>query len=186
MPLSLHSQTSSWYYPFPHGNSQPQSSFCLIMLGKTPISEEVPPNAPLPHGKPGCHTCFFDANLMHDIVTGHSATCLLHLLNKTPSAWTSTSQHQVETATYGSEFRAACHYYTLHMFSVPLNSPAWVLGDNQAIINSMIIPHSSLSKCWNALSYHHCCEATAAGICCFEHIPSIQNPSDVLTESPLV
>ena len=64
-----------------------------------------------------------------------------------------------------------------------LDGPEWVLGDNQAIINSTTIAHSSLSKCWNAISYHHCHKAVAAGICHFEHIPSIQNPSDALTKS---
>ena len=46
-----------------------------------------------------------------------------------------------------------------------------------------MILHSSLSKCSNALSYHHCHKAVAAGICHFEHIPSSQNPSDVLTKN---
>ena len=116
----------------------------------SPISEELPMNAPPPHGKPVHHTCFFDANLMHDLITGHSATSLLHMLNQTQGAWTSTRQHQVKTATYGSEFMATHQAveqvinicYTLHMFG----GPAWVLGDNQAIINRMTIPHSSLSN----------------------------------------
>ena len=80
----------------------------------------------------------FDANLMHDIVTSHSATGLLHLLNQTPTAWMSTHQHQVKTATYGSELMAVCQavkqvvniHYTLHMFGVPLDGPAWLLSDN--------------------------------------------------------
>ena len=48
-----------------------------------PISEEIPPNAPPPHGSPVCHTYFVDANLMHDGVSGHSATGINHLLNQT-------------------------------------------------------------------------------------------------------
>ena len=52
---------------------------------------------------------------------------------------------------------------------------SWVLGDNQAVINSTTITHSSLSKHWNAVSYHWCHEAVAAGICHFKHIPSSQN-----------
>ena len=92
---------------------------------------------------------------------------------------------------YGSEFMAARQaveeivdiHYTLRMFGVPLDGYSWVLGDNQAIINSTKILHSSLSKRWNALSYHQCREAVAAGICHFEHIPSSQNPSDVLSKN---
>ena len=142
--------------------------------------------------KPARHTCFFNANLMHDVTTGCSAMGLLHMLNQTPSAWTSTRQNQVETTTYGLEFMAACQavkqtidlHYTLCMFSVLLDGPSWILGDNQAVINSTMIPHASLSKCWNVLSYHCCRESVAASICCcFEYLPSTQNPSDVLTKN---
>ena len=102
-----------------------------------------------------------------------------------------TCQNQVEMATYGSEFMAACQaikqvidiHYTLHMFSIPLDGPAWLLGDIQAMINSMMIPHSSLSKHWNALSYHHCHEAITTGICHFDHLSGTENPSDILTKS---
>ena len=127
---------------------------------------------------------------MHDVVASHSATSIIHLLNQTPGAWTRTHQHQVETTTYGSEFMVARQAidqtvdicYTLCMFRVLLDAYSWVLGDNHAIINSTMILHSSLSKCSDALSYHHC-KAVAAGICHFEHIPSSQNPSDVLTKN---
>ena len=74
-------------------------------------------------------------------------------------------------------------HYTLHMFGVPLDGPAWLLGDNQAVINSTTIPHSSLSKRWNALSYHCCREAVAAGIVHFEFLPGRENPSDILTKN---
>ena len=69
------------------------------------------------------------------------------------------------------------------MFGVLLNGPLWILGDNQAIINSTTIPYSSLSKHWNALSYQHCHESVAASICRFEYLLSMQNPSDVLTKN---
>ena len=158
------------------------------------ICEELPPNAPSPCGQPICHTCFFDANLMHDVVTGWSATGLLHMLhmlNQTPTAWTSAHQNQVEMATYGSELMAVCQaieqvidiHYTLHMLGDSLDGPTWVLGDNQAIINSTTILHSSLSKCWNTLSYHCCHDSVAAGIYHFEYLCSIQNPSCILTKN---
>ena len=125
---------------------------------------------------------------MHDVVTGCSCTGVLHLLNQNPSSWFSSRQGQVETTTYGSEFMAARQAveqiidirYTLHIFGVPLDGPAWLLGDNQAVINSTTIPHSSLSKRWNALSYHRCREAVAAGIVRFEFLLGRENPSDIL------
>ena len=156
-----------------------------------PVSEELPANMPSPRGRLVHTTTFFDANLMHDVVTGHSCTGVLHLLNQTPSSWFSSRQGQVKTATYGSEFMAARQaveqiidiHYTLRMFGVPLDGPAWLLGDNQAVINSTTIPHSSLSKRWNALSYHCCREAVATGIVRFEFLPGRENPSDILTKN---
>ena len=50
---------------------------------------------------------FFDANLMHDVVTGRSASGILEFINQTPIDWFSKRQGQVETATYGSEFMVA-------------------------------------------------------------------------------
>ena len=40
---------------------------------------------------------------------------------------------------------------------------------------------TSLSKPWNAVSYHPCPEAVAAGYVRFEHIPGDQNPANILT-----
>ena len=169
-----------------HYTSQPTyHEWMDIVYG--PVSEELPANMPSPRGRLVRTTTFFDANLMHDVVTGCSCTGVLHLLNQTPSSWFSSRQGQVETATYGSEFMAARQAvdqiidirYTLHMFGVPLDGPAWLLGDNQAVINSTTIPHSSLSKRWNALSYHHCHEAVAAGIVRFEFLPGHENPSEL-------
>eukprot|EP00977_Amphora_coffeiformis_P013104 scaffold3362_cov154-Amphora_coffeaeformis.AAC.6 len=46
-----------------------------------------------------------------------------------------------------------------------------------------LCPHSTLGKCWNALSYYQVHEAIAGGWLCFEHIPGTENPADVLTKS---
>ena len=70
-------------------------------------TEELPPNMPTPKGKLVHTTTFFDANLMHEVITGRSASGVLHFLNQTPWEWFSKRQAQVEMATYGSEFMAA-------------------------------------------------------------------------------
>ena len=145
----------------------------------------------MPKGKPVWTSTFVDANLMHDFTTGRSATGVLHMLNQTPMDWFSKRQGQVETATYGSEFVAARTAteqimdlrYTLRAYGVPLDGPAWMFGDNQAVITSSTIPHSQLSKRWNALSYHRVREAVAAGVIRFHFIDSKQNPSDILTKA---
>ena len=46
-----------------------------------------------------------------------------------------------------------------------------------------MVPHLSLNKRWNALSYHKVREAVAGGFIRFEHISTNQNPADILTKS---
>ena len=134
---------------------------------------------------------YFDANLMHDVVAGCSATGILHFLNQTPWEWFSKCQVQVESATYGSEFMAARQsieqiismWYMLHMFGIPIDGAAGLFSDNKSVVTSSTILHSMLGKCWNALSYHHCWEAVTAGIVHFHHISGNENPSDILTKA---
>ena len=73
--------------------------------------------------------------------------------------------------------------YTLHMLGVPLDGPSWLFGDNKSVVTSSTIPHSSLNKHWNALSYHKVREAIASGFIRFEYIPSGDNPANILTKS---
>jgi hypothetical protein len=115
---------------------------------------------------------------------------ILHFVNQTPVEWFSKRQNTVETATYGSEFvvaRTATEQiidlrYTIRMLGVPLDGPAWMFGDNESVVKSATIPHSSLMKRHNALAYHRVREAIAAKVLCFCHIPGNQNPADVLTK----
>ena len=153
-------------------------------------NEEIDPNAPTPKGKPVRLSSFADANLMHDTVTGRSASGILEFINQTPIDWFSKRQGQVETATYGSEFMVARQAtermidlrYTLRSFGVPIDGPSWMFGDNKSVVTSSTIPHSTLGKRWNALSYHRVREAVAGGWLRFEHIPGTENPADILTK----
>jgi hypothetical protein len=154
------------------------------------VVEEISHRMPIPKGKPVCTTSFVDANLMHDLTTGRSCTGTLHLLNQTPIDWFSKRQNTVETATYGSEFVAHRQgteqimdlRYTLRAMGVPLTGPAYMFGDNQSVITSSTIPHSSLSKRHNALSYHRVREAIAAGVLYLYKIDGKDNPADCLTK----
>lgn len=153
-------------------------------------TEELPPHMPTPRGKPVRTSTFEDADLLHDLTTGRSATGILHLVNQTPVEWFSKLQKTVETATYGSEFVAARIAteqimdlrYTLRMLGAPLDGKAYMFGDNQSVITSSNIPHSSLNKRHNALAYHRVREAIASNVLWFFHIPGKENPSDVLTK----
>ena len=57
-----------------------------------------------------------------------------------------------------------------------------MFGDNKSVVTSSTIPHSTLGKRWNALSYHRVREAIAGGWLRFEHIPGTENPADIFTK----
>jgi hypothetical protein len=154
------------------------------------ISEELPSDMPEPKGKAVRITTYEDANLMHCLLTGRSVTGILHLLNQTPIYWYTKKQGSVETATYGSEFVAAKIAteqimdlkYTVRMMGIPLDGPAWMFGDNQSVITSSTIPHSSLNKRHNALAYHRVREAVAANVMYFMKVSGKTNVSDIFTK----
>jgi len=131
-----------------------------------------------------------DANLYHDWTTGRAVTGVLHFLNGTPVDWYSKQQNTVETATYGSEFVAARIAtnqiidlrMTLRYLGVPVVEKSYLYGDNQSVVTSSTIPHSSLNKRHNALLYHRVWEAIASKILAFFHIDGKTNPSDVLSK----
>lgn len=114
---------------------------------------------------------------------------LRRVLADTPLDWFSKRQNQVEMATYISEFMVALQgvelliglHYTLHSFGVPFDG-AWLFGDDETVVNSSTIPHLTLGKCWNALSYHFVREVIAGGWLSFEHIPRKENRTDMLTK----
>ena len=154
-------------------------------------TEEIPEDAPEPKGNLVCTSTYYNANLLHDLITGRSATGLLHFLNQMPIDLFSKCQNQVKSATYGSKFMAARQvveqiidlHYMLRMLRVLIDGPSWLFGDNKSVVMSSTIPHSSLNKCWNALSCHKVREAIASNIVRFEHIPTNENPVDIHTKA---
>ncbi len=72
--------------------------------------------------------------------------------------------------------------YTLRMLGSPLDGKSYMFGNNQSVITSSTLPHSSLNKRHNVLAYHRVREAVASGVIWFFHIPGKENPSDVLTK----
>ena len=67
-------------------------------------TEELPTDALELLGKCVTLTHYFDANLMHDVLSDKAVTGCLHMANKPPMIWYSKEQATSETATYGSEF----------------------------------------------------------------------------------
>jgi hypothetical protein len=154
------------------------------------VQEEVPKDIPPPHGKPVVTVTYVDANLYHDLLTGRSVTGILHFCNQTLIEWYSKRQACVQTATFGSEFVAARIAVdqimdmrnTLRYLGVPVKTQSYLFGDNQAVVNNSAIPHSTLSKRHNALSYHRVREAIAAGVVSFYWIDGKLNPADIVSK----
>lgn len=122
-------------------------------------------------GKQVCIFIFYNAGLMLDGFRGRSARGILHMINQMPIDWFRKRQNQVELATNGSKFMVAWQateqlidlQYTFPSFGVPLDGAAWLFGDNQSVVTTSTIPHLTLRKRRNALSYHPVQEAVASG-----------------------
>ena len=141
-------------------------------------SEELPDNAPKPLGKRVTLTHYFDANLMHDVLSGKAVTGIIHLINKTPIMWYSKKQATSETATYGAEFVAGrtCIEQvidlrnSLRYLGVPINDISYVFGDNETMINSSSFPHARLHKRHNILTFHFVRSMIAKGFIALNHL----------------
>ena len=136
------------------------------------VEELIPQNMPEPLGKSVLLSHYKDANLYHNLVTGRAVTGVLHLINQMPIDWYSKAQSTVEVATYGSEFVAARIAVdqivdirlTLRYLGVPIDGKSYLFGDNESVWKNASLPHSSLKKRHNALSYNRIREAIAAKI----------------------
>jgi hypothetical protein len=127
------------------------------------IKELVPQDAPEPQGKYITLLHYVEANLMHDITSRKSVTCILHLVNKTPIDWYSKRQATMETVTYGSEFVVAriCVEQiidlltTLCYLGIPNKEKNYMFGDNKSVVDSSMQSHAKLHKQNTMLSSHH-------------------------------
>ena len=123
--------------------------------------EELPPDMPVPRGKPVRITASVDADHAHDLVTRGFITGIVALFNNTPIRWVCKRQKTVESSTYGSELVAARVAtdlivelrYTLRSLGVPVEGPALLLGDNMSVVLSTTVPSSVLKKKHCAIGY---------------------------------
>jgi hypothetical protein len=69
---------------------------------------------------------------------------------------------------------------TLQYLGVPIAGTSHLFGDNASVVTSSSIPHSSLKKGHNALSYHRVREAIAAKIFFYHKIAGKVNPNYVV------
>ena len=144
-------------------------------------SEELPLYAPEAKGKPIVPNHYFDANLMHDILSGKAVTGTIHFWNKTPMDWYSKKQSTSETATYGFKFLSCwtCFEQAIYHQNYPI-SYAW--GDNKLMINSATNPDARIHKRHNILSFHFVWNIIAAEYINLQHPKSHFNLTDVASK----
>ena len=111
-------------------------------------------------------------------------------INKAPIIFFLKQQKSVEMSTFGSEFTAMKQavepvkslQYKLRMFGVPLEGPASMYCDNEAVYKNVAVASSVLSKKMHSVSYHYCREAVAADIARVAKDDTKTNLSDLFTK----
>ena len=152
--------------------------------------EKIPPNMPEARGLPVETTSFVDADHAGNKIHRRSQTGVLIFLNKAPIHWLSKKQPAVETSTFGAEFCAMkvgvemveALRYKLRMFGVPIQGPANVFCDNQAVYQNTAIPESTLRKKHHSIAYHLCREAVASKTIRVAKQGTTKNLADLFTK----
>ena len=152
--------------------------------------EAIPPNMPEARGRRVIISCFVDANHAGNTVNRRSQTGVLIFVNKAPILWFSKRQPSVESSTFGAEFCAMktsiemieALRYKLRMFGVPIDGPANIFCDNEAVYKNTVAPESTLRKKHHSIAYHRCREAVAAGTVRVAKQGTDLNLSDLFTK----
>lgn len=152
--------------------------------------EDIPLDMPEPLGNEVSIHCFVDASHASDMATRRSQTGILIFINKAPVIFYSKRQNSVETSTFGSEFTATKQAielvkalrYKLRMFGIPMEGPAALYCDNEAVYKNVSNPVSVLNKKMHYVSYHYCREAVAANIAKIAKEDTLTNLSDLFTK----
>ena len=152
--------------------------------------EAIPHDMPEPRGEPVSMTCFCDADHAGCLQTRRSHTGVIIFVNRAPILWHSKRQNTVETASFGSEFVAMktaiemieALRYKLRMMGVPFEGPTDVFCDNESVVKNVTRPESVLKKKHNAIAYHRCREAQAAGVIRVAWEEGKFNLADLLTK----
>lgn len=154
-------------------------------------TEPLPPNAPEARGQYVNLTCFVDADHAGCRATRRSHTGFIIFINKAPIMFFSKRQNTVESSSFGSEFVALRQAtdaieglrYKLRMLGVAIDGPTNVFCDNESVVKNSTAPESTLKKKHNAICYHRCREAQAAGIIRIAHHNGKTNIADMLTKN---
>ena len=108
-----------------------------------------------------------------------------------PVHWYSRRQNCVESSTFSSEFIALktavetimALRYKLRMFGIPIEGPARIFCDNEAVYRNSSDPVSTLKKRHQSVAYHLCRESVASGTIIVYKEDGETNLADLLTKS---
>jgi hypothetical protein len=153
--------------------------------------EALPPNAPIPLGKPVEIRCYVDADHAGDKVTRRSRSGILIYLNSAPIVWFTKKQNTVETSSFGSEFvalKVATEMlrglrYKLRMMGIPIAGPSYIYCDNNSVVINSSSPASTLKKKSNSIAYHCVRESVASDEERVTYESTTTNLADFLTKS---
>ena len=154
------------------------------------VVEEDPPHMPEPLGKSVVISAFVDANHAGNKVTRRSHTGIVIFINNAMIDVFSKRQNTVKSSTFGSELvamricrdRMSALRIKLKCFGVAIRGPGNVFTDNEAVFKNVSNPESTLNKKHNAINYHICREAVAAGIMRVGKEDTNTNIADVFTK----
>ena len=123
--------------------------------------EDIPTNALIPRGKSVQLNCFVDADHDVDRIMRRSQTGIILFGNSVLLLWYSKRQNMVESSTFGLEFVAlriaeliTSFWYKLRMFGIPLEGPANVFCDNEAVYQNSSFVESQLKQKHNSICHH--------------------------------
>ncbi len=155
------------------------------------MKEPIPENLPRPRGGLVTTHCFVDASHADNKANRCSQTGILIFLNRLPVIWYSKRQNTVESSTFGSEMvalKTAVEMiqglrFKLRSFGVPIQGPADVFCDNEAVTNAAKKPEVTLSKKHNSVAWHIVRQASAMKMCQLAWEPTSTNLADLLTKT---
>jgi hypothetical protein len=112
-------------------------------------------------------------------------------VGSTPVNWVCKRQSTVETSTYSSEYvvgksgveEVACIRYALRSFGVKISKPMALLGDNQAMVNSVSAIKMDKMKRSLFVAIHYIREAYVADMVTPYFVHSADNRSDGFTKA---
>ena len=154
------------------------------------VEEPIPHKIPRALGLRVTISVWFDANLLHCLITGKAVTGIIVFYNGTPVRWYTKKQATVATSTFAAEYDAGrtmvelvqAERNYLRYLGVPINEVSYAFGDNKSMIDGSVSPTGKLHKRHVALSYHRVREACAAGWLRLFHIDGTENKADILSK----